>query len=152
MNQIEQEINNWAVMSVKGSSLTNLLDAFYSGNFSPIRDYLLELLDEGSPDYLLTLSGVWRGTLAEWLEVGPGLVRRVPVGRVELVDREPYEINSRLIWHFCDTCGRSDRLPNDWDVKEQRSSVFYDTPELALADASRRAILWARGEATKETA
>lgn len=145
--------------------LANMLDAFYAGTFSPVRDYLLETLDEGSPDHLLTESGVWRGTLGEWLEVGPGLVRRVPVERVELVDRKPWERrrvrrkDNYCWWGFSykmtemQDMGHmyfsKDTLPQEFFANTKDSGnasrwYYYDTPELALADASRRAIAWAR--------
>lgn len=159
-------------MLIDTDTLTALLDAHY--DVQPLSDYdralltdqLIDALPDGHPDVELTRSGVWRGTLAEWLEVGPGLVQRVPLVRVELMDREPkiptvYDhvgkgrigwwpwnesVNSRTT-----TRGKED-LPHDWfEESQQQAWIRYDTRELALDDASRRAIAWARSKA-KETA
>lgn len=143
--------------------LADMLDAFYLGHWSPVRDYLLDLLKEGSPDYLLAESGVWRGTLADWLRDGPGLVRRLPVVRVELTNREPCHRMSKFYWYVArsakrlvevDYCDNEDLL-SEWFPEENSDSsrvsawIPYDTRELALDDASRRAIAWARN--AKET-
>lgn len=149
--------------TIDPATLATLLDLHYAGEWSPARDYLLDLLPEGSPDYLLTESGVWRGTLAEWLEVGPGLVQRVPVGRVELVDRKPH-VGRRFAW-WGHSFTLSNITPEDspWRLKDTLPQEFfaekrhptstwhnYDTLELALADASVRAIRWAREQTRKE--
>lgn len=142
---------------MRTDTLGGLLAAHYAGEATPALDYLLDMLPDGHPDVELARSGVWRGTLAEWLEVGPGIVRRVPLVSVEVTDRKPrkpemYIGKRRIAWWPWDekrnarttTRGEED-LPHDWFEKsEQQKWHYYDTDELALADASQRAIAWAR--------
>lgn len=142
--------------AIDPATLATLLDLHYAGEWSPVRDYLLDLLPEGSPDYRLTESGVWSGTLAEWLEVGPGVVQRVPLVRAELTDRKPH-VGRRYAWwgysfklpdidHENSPWRIKDGLPQEFFAEKRHPSTWhnYDTEELALADASRRAIAWAR--------
>lgn len=68
---------------------TALLDAHYQGDPVARFAWLGWCEDNGVKLTEVGITGVWRGTLAEWLEVGPGLVQRVALERVELVDREP---------------------------------------------------------------
>jgi len=109
-----------------------------------------------SADVELARSGLWSGTLAEWLKVGPGIVRRVPLVSVELTDRKPHG-GKRFAW-WGHSFKLTDLMPEDrpWRLKDTLPPEFfaekkysstwhyYDTEELALADASRRAIAWAR--------
>jgi len=154
--------------------LLRILDAHYEDPDEPSHravwiDLTLDHVGD-SADVELARSGVWRGTLADWLMVGPGLVRRLPVGRVELVDREPRprpgpSMTGHAWWGNSfklpdiDATDRpwqiSDGLPHEFfaDKKHPTTWHFYDTLALALDDASRRAIAWARGATEgKETA
>lgn len=117
-------------------------------------DLLIDALPDGHPDVELARSGVWSGTLAEWLDVGPGIVRRVPLVRVELTDRKPDIFRSGGANWFVNRkikrvleCDELDDLPLEWFPDFDEDYHFraeYDTDELALADASQRAIAWAR--------
>ena len=149
-----------AIESSMREMLLHIIDAHYDEPDEPSHrvvwiDLALDHVGD-SADVELARSGVWSGTLAEWLEVGPGIVRRVPLGRVELTDRKPH-VGRRFSWW-----GHSFKLPDHtpedrpWRLKDTLPQEFfskkrdpstwhyYDTEELALADASRRAIAWAR--------
>ena len=156
-----------AIESSMREMLLRILDAHYAEPDEPSHragwiDLTLDHVGD-SADVELARSGVWSGTLAEWLEVGPGLVRRVPVGRVELVDREPKRLEILYVWYIYKKAWLLVEaplehpefmrdLPNEWfsEIDNRHTQLPYDTLELALADASRRAIAWARlmGEPT----
>lgn len=157
-------------MLIDTNTLTAILDAHY--DVQPLGDYdralltdqLIDALPDGHPDVELTRSGVWRGTLADWLRDGPGLAQRVPLVRVELVDRKPsfvgemgyawwgYSFELPFIYDVDNAWQLPDRMPQEFfrDKRYPNSWHYYDTLELALDDASRRAIAWARN--AKETA
>lgn len=157
-------------MLIDTDTLTALLDTHY--DVQPLDDYdcallvdrLIDALPDGHPDVELTRSGVWRGTLAGWLEVGPGLVQRVPLVRVELTDRKPWlsEEMGYAWWGYSIKLSSLDSRDHPWRLKDTLPQEFfreksysntwhyYKTLELALDDASRRAIAWARSNA-KET-
>lgn len=141
--------------------LLRILDAHYIEPDEPSHraawiDVTLDHVGD-SADVELARSGVWSGTLAEWLEVGPGIVRRVPLARVELTDRKPCILNNFFCWwghsfklsdlsSFDKPWGLKDTLPQEFFAKKWHPNTwhYYDTGELALADVSQRAIAWAR--------
>jgi len=111
------------------------------------------------PRHCGTLSddGTWTGTVAAWWYVGPLLVDRVT--RVKFMDFAPgrkslYEDRTRpdAMWYFVHPSDgvTSDvpwRLPCEWFGANDYQLRYYHTEADALADASHRAIEWARKEA-----
>jgi hypothetical protein len=76
-----------AIESSMRQMLAGVLNAHYAEPDEPSHravwiDLTLDHVGD-SADVELARSGMWSGTLAEWLEVGPGIVRRVPLVRVD---------------------------------------------------------------------
>jgi len=126
-------------------------------------DMLIDELSDDHPDIELARYGIWSGTTTEWGKNGPGIVRRVPLVYVTLTDKKPsYTENTRtymevLRGKYCwfmsggkwdDATTALDifyHLPPEWHPEGQRYWVAAgDTEELALAEASKWAISWAR--------
>jgi hypothetical protein len=138
---------------------TALLDAHYQGDPVARFAWLGWCEDNGVRLTEVGITGVWRGTLADWLEVGPGLVRRVALERVELSDREPEYDDEHADWIREELAGKYSwfayqhlelpyALPAAWFRK--RDWYPYDTRQDAIDDASRRAIRWARGQGQRQ--
>lgn len=107
----------------------------------------------------ITINGVWTGTVAQWWHVGPLLVQLCEVQEVRLTGKMPdFDSQSGSSWGwyiarpFKDMAWLDDAefLPSEfWDEldEEERCYQWYPNEKAALADASRRAIAWARKEA-----
>lgn len=146
-------------IAIESTMLSHILDAHYAEPDEPSHravwiDLTLDHVGD-SADVELARSGVWSGTLAGWLEVGPGIVRRVPLMRVELVDRKPKIVYEKLHWwgysyrlwsigdvarEFAATEGHV--LPQEFFLDEPRAATFHEY--IGDSDASQRAIAWAR--------
>lgn len=141
---------------------TALLDAHYAGDPAARFAWLGWCEDNGVRLTEVGITGVWRGTLAEWLEVGPGLVQRVALERVELVDRVPelstarkysWFINRRIKRLIEIEFSDPDDLPLEWFPEYLEDFIYltaYPTRQDAIDDASRRAIRWAREQGQRE--
>jgi len=133
---------------------TALLDAHYQGDPVARFAWLGWCEDTGVRLTEVGVTGVWRGTLAEWLDVGPSLVRRVALERVELVDREPRKVWGKPHWWGYSfpigDCNKHDFehqayvLPNEFFTDKKKPNGYHEY--LGDGDASRRAIRWARGQ------
>ncbi len=95
-------------------------------------------------------------TLADWLSVGPAVVRSHPVTSVVLTDREPDDNGGAAVWWFSDATGRSDgtsafvRDPIFYLLAGHaagfRNSRYYPTREAALSALSAALIAWAKSQ------
>lgn len=151
---------------------TTLLDAHYQGDPVARFAWLGWCEDNGVKLTEAGITGVWRGTLAEWLDVGPSLVRRFALERVEL-DREPQyfshprdQFYAKWAWYECHSLSLKDpftflvlrtgpgrNLPGEWFQETTRKWNrwrTYPTRQDAIDDASRRAVRWARGQGQGE--
>jgi uncharacterized protein (TIGR02996 family) len=101
--------------------------------------------------------GAWNMTLSQWLEHGPGLVRRHPLTRVKLTDRVPHagDIGTeRAGWFgwFDDASGLDkEDLPHDlWDLLAGFRPCgltfwkFYGSEKDAVDALSAALIAWAK--------
>lgn len=162
---MSKKINNCSgkPMTIATADLeTALLDAHYQGDPAARFAWLGWCEDNGVRLTEAGITGVWRGTLADWLSVGPSLVQRFALERVEFSDREPsgtcwwaysvplqnmtdpvLEIRMREVMRLKDT------LPSEF-FGEFGVWKEYPTRQEAIDDASRRAIRWARGHGQRE--
>lgn len=99
-------------------------------------------------------NGVWTGTVAAWWHLGPLLVQLMEVQELRFTDICPASCNMSdtfnwyiLNWFHDGYPRRSMDLPRDFFEEADEPWATYDTEAEALADASRRAIAWARKEA-----
>lgn len=82
-------------------------------------------------------------TLNQWLEYGKEIVRRFPIARVKVMDKEPQQI-SESCWRWGSGEGSSVVLVSHEIYSYLSNQGYYDTKDHAEEDLSQACLRWAR--------